>query len=205
MTNFNDKFMKIVFVGNSDVGKTTLVKRYANDVFGDFGPTIGLSHVTKEIIVDDKSIQMHMWDTAGQERYRSLVRAYYRRSHGCVIVFDVTNSSSFEGVKYWMEDILKKKDDKTEIFIVGNKSDFTHRQVEYNEGYEYAKSKGCSYMETSALSGEGVNELMNHIAETIVLGVKNNDVILGTTNNTIVMYDEKNNEIMTGGFLSKCW
>jgi len=109
MTNFNDKFMKIVFVGNSDVGKTTLVKRYANDVFGDFGPTIGLSHVTKEIIVDDKSIQMHMWDTAGQERYRSLVRAYYRRSHGCVIVFDVTNSSSFEGVKYWMEDILKKK------------------------------------------------------------------------------------------------
>jgi len=60
-------------------------------------------------------------------------------------------------------------------------------------------------METSALSGEGVNELMNHIAETIVLGVKNNDVILGTTNNTIVMYDEKNNEIMTGGFLSKCW
>eukprot|EP01126_Amoeba_proteus_P043958 TRINITY_DN4859_c0_g1_i10.p1 TRINITY_DN4859_c0_g1~~TRINITY_DN4859_c0_g1_i10.p1 ORF type:complete len:153 (-),score=17.78 TRINITY_DN4859_c0_g1_i10:570-1028(-) len=122
---------KVVFVGDSTVGKTALVTRFVNKQFSERSiSTIGASFHAQEVILDNGKVQFEIWDTAGQERFAPLVPMYYRGAHVAVVVFDLTNYDSFLRAQDWIEELLLKGNPKTVIVLAGNKSDLIEmRQV----------------------------------------------------------------------------
>jgi small GTP-binding protein len=102
-----DAISKVIVIGNSNVGKTCLILRYTQDMFREsFLPTIGVDFRSKALIKDGKRYKLQLWDTAGQERYNSLRRGYYRGAKGVIIVYDITDQTSFENVTRWSEDVI---------------------------------------------------------------------------------------------------
>lgn len=119
---------KIIILGDSCVGKTAIIKQFADNIFnGTYKVTIGADFVTKTIFINDKSINLQIWDTAGQERFMSLGNSFYRGIHCCIIVYDVTNYQSFERVRIWMDEFLISasldEPEKFPFIIIGNKCD----------------------------------------------------------------------------------
>lgn len=182
-----DYLFKVLLVGNSGVGKSTIVERYVDDRFNEMHlATIGVDFKIKSLFVDDKKVKLQIWDTAGQERFRSITTSYYRGAHGIFIVYDVTNRKSFDEVKNWFREagifhILPKN-----ILLVGNKIDFiSKREVSTQEGIELADNMGCSFIETSAkvsldsVTHSGVNEMFERMARMLktqkILSNKIND------------------------------
>jgi len=157
-----DYVFKILIVGNSNVGKTSLLVRYVDQEFPKHAmATIGVDHKFKTIQVPeyDKTIKLQIWDTAGQERFQSLSRAYWKGVTGVILVFDLTDKSSFDDLNRWVKDIRAERTCKY-ILLVGNKSDVTQdqRKVSAKEAREYAESEDMTYQETSAKLNEGVEQ-----------------------------------------------
>ncbi|KAJ6248988.1 ras-related protein rab-5c [Anaeramoeba flamelloides] len=133
---------KIVILGESAVGKTSLLLRFHKNQFStQLESTIGASH-----------------DTAGQEQYHSLAPMYYRGARGALIVYDQTSSKSFERAKNWIKEIQKKGSPNVRIVLVGNKIDLEKKEVKSSEALNYAKENDMLFFETSAKTGEGVQE-----------------------------------------------
>ncbi|KAJ5067465.1 ras-related protein rabf2b [Anaeramoeba ignava] len=160
---------KLVLVGASAAGKSSLVLRYCKGEFVDNQePTIGAAFVTQSIPIDDKVIKIQIWDTAGQERYHSLAPMYYRGASAAISVFDVTDKNSFETAKRWIQELIKEISANILIVLAGNKIDLENRRVvSIEEAENYAKEKGMVYMETSAKNGSGVVELFTLIAKKL--------------------------------------
>ncbi|CAG9329233.1 unnamed protein product [Blepharisma stoltei] len=155
---------KIIVLGDSGVGKTSLLNRYVRQEFSqNYRATIGADFLSKEITVDDRHISLQLWDTAGQERFQSLGMAFYRGADCCLLVYDMTNLKSFQSLANWRDEFLKQSspnDPATFPFIVlGNKSDLVNeRVVSEAMAQQWAKENDLILIEVSAKEGKSVEE-----------------------------------------------
>lgn len=166
-----DELFKILIVGDSSSGKTSMLDRLVNKQFtSSYISTIGIDFNVKTIKLDDNAkIKLQIWDSCGQERFRSLTRSYYRNSSAFIICYDISNSKSFQNAKFWIDEIEKYVDDKDVIkILVGNKNDLEDlRQTHYEEGREYAKLFGMEFFETSAKDNINIDELFHCLSSLL--------------------------------------
>ncbi|CAG0879344.1 unnamed protein product [Cyprideis torosa] len=158
-----ERMFKVVLAGDSAVGKTCLINRICRNVFlTHTNSTLGIDFALKTLQVDGSVVTLQMWDTAGQERFRSLAQSYFRRSDGAIIVYDVTNESSFLNVRQWIEDAVAfgSSEDPIPIVILANKIDLNgsphFRTVDSRRGQELAKECGAGFFETSCKTGANI-------------------------------------------------
>lgn len=171
MNQSYDKLFKIILVGDSGVGKSSLLLRYCEDSYSEsFISTIGVDFKIKNVEIDKKLVKLQLWDTAGQERFRTITASYYRGAQGMIIVFDVCERSTFENVTHWIEQIRNMQTDKSSIMLIGNKVDDTERrQVSSEEATEFCRTHGLiKYIETSAKKSIGVEEAFRALTETLL-------------------------------------
>ena len=163
---------QLLIIGDSTVGKTSILGRYANGVFNaNYLATIGLDNFTKDEVIDNKTIRIKIWDTAGQEKYQSLTKGFFRNAQGIMVVFDVTNSETYEDLKYWTQSIkthMGSDIDKISVIIIGNKIDSNEREVRKEDAEVYCQELGYPYFETSAKTGENVDETIKYLVKQVL-------------------------------------
>ncbi|EPQ60125.1 GTP-binding protein RAB5 [Gloeophyllum trabeum ATCC 11539] len=163
---------KLVLLGESAVGKSSLVLRFVKDQFDDYREsTIGAAFLTQTVTLEDQTtVKFEIWDTAGQERYKSLAPMYYRNANCAVVVYDITQSTSLDKAKTWIRELQRQADPNIVIALCGNKTDLAaRRQVSQEEAQKYAEEEGLMWGETSAKTGEGVSEIFTAIAKKLPL------------------------------------
>eukprot|EP00927_Polykrikos_kofoidii_P032304 TRINITY_DN27567_c0_g1_i1.p1 TRINITY_DN27567_c0_g1~~TRINITY_DN27567_c0_g1_i1.p1 ORF type:complete len:227 (+),score=50.28 TRINITY_DN27567_c0_g1_i1:321-1001(+) len=163
---------KIVLLGDGRAGKTSLVRRYMYDAFeDDVVATVGMDFQSKSVHLEDRTVRLQLWDTAGQERFRSLIPSYIRDAAGAVIVYDVTNRSSFSAVPEWLDAVRTERGNSAVVALVGNKIDISEeRVVPTEEGKAQAEQFGLLFVETSAKAGSNVAELFRDVASAVPTG-----------------------------------
>ena len=156
-----DYLFKVLLLGDTDVGKSSLILRYTEETFNSkLVNSIGVDFKMKKKEIDGKIIKVQIWDTAGHERFRSITYSYYRGANAIIIVFDITDKKSFLSITEWLKQIEKHAKENVFKFLVGNKSDLSEeRKVTYEEAKEYADKHDLPYIETSAKEGININEL----------------------------------------------
>ncbi|XP_037535488.1 ras-related protein rab7 [Nematolebias whitei] len=170
MTSRKKVLLKVIILGDSGVGKTSLMNQYVNKKFSNqYKATIGADFLTKEVMVDDRLVTMQIWDTAGQERFQSLGVAFYRGADCCVLVFDVTAPNTFKTLDSWRDEFLiqaSPRDPEHFPFVVlGNKIDLENRQVTSKRAQAWCLSKNnIPYFETSAKEAINVEQAFQTIA-----------------------------------------
>ncbi|XP_068170310.1 EF-hand calcium-binding domain-containing protein 4B isoform X2 [Antennarius striatus] len=164
-----DRLFKIVMVGNSSVGKTSLLRRFCDDCFYPGAcATVGIDYSVKTISVDGSHVALQMWDTAGQERYRSITKQFFRKADGVVVMYDITSEQSFTAVRQWLTSVKESAGDDIPIMLLGNKTDKEiDRQVQRRMGESLAKDCQMTFYECSAFSGHSVVESMIHLARIL--------------------------------------
>jgi small GTP-binding protein len=136
-----DYLFKALVIGDSGVGKSCLLLRFAQDKYEqNYLSTVGVDYYNRTINIDGKRVQLQMWDTAGQERFRTITRSYYRGSQGIVVVYDVTDNATFENVKHWLDEIEKNAGSGVIKLLVGNKSD-----CEWLQNHCYSRTRACPH------------------------------------------------------------
>ena len=165
-----EMIFKILIIGDTNVGKSNLLLRYVkNDFSVDMKSTVGVEFGSKILKILGINIKAQIWDTAGQERYRSMTSSYFKGSKGVLIVYDITNHSSFESVDRWINEFRMKSDENSSIIIVGNKNDLEEeRKVTKEEGEEKAKKFNLGFFETSAKDGKNVDDAFKCLFEKVV-------------------------------------
>jgi len=160
---------KLVLIGDSGVGKSCLLLRFADDTYTESHiSTIGVDFKIRTIQLDGKTIKLQIWDTAGQERFRTITSSYYRGAHGIIVVYDTTDSETFEHVKTWLHEIDRYASENVNKLLVGNKSDLTSkRQVEVEAAKEFASSVSIPFLETSAKNATNVEDAFMTMAGEI--------------------------------------
>lgn len=162
---------KVVFVGNSAVGKTALATRIATDVFNEFlVPNVQTEHLSASVSCDDKTFSVDLWDTAGQEKYAAMSKMFLRDSIIAIVVYDITVESSLDRIDDFVQSINELNTDQCAIFLLGNKEDLsdTQRKVSFSQGQEIAERINAAYFfEVSARTGLGITELKEYMARTI--------------------------------------
>ena len=156
---------KIAIIGNQHVGKTTILSRYKYETTDDsYAPTVGIDFLTKNVFLEDKTIRLIMWDTAGQERFKSLIPSYLKNANCVILTYDITEKSSFSALGKWLSDVKDNVVEGTFIILCGNKIDLNNKRViSKEEGEKFAKENNIAFAETSATTGQGINELFNTI------------------------------------------
>lgn len=147
-----DHLFKLLLIGDSGVGKSCLLLRFADDTYSDtYISTIGVDFKIRTIEIGGSTIKLQIWDTAGQERFRTITSSYYRGAHGIIVVYDVTDQGSFTSVKQWLQEITKYSSENVNRLLVGNKCDLTSKRVvDFNIGKEFADDLAIPFLETSA-------------------------------------------------------
>ena len=160
---------KIIIIGDTCVGKSNILSRYLKDEFReDSKSTVGVELGSKFLKIKGVGAKLQIWDTAGQERYRSITSSYFKGSHGCFIVYDITNETSFEDVNKWYEQAQKESSKEVSIILVGNKCDLENeRKVSKEKGEEKARALNCPFFETSALSKIKIDDIFNEMVNNI--------------------------------------
>nr|XP_054760358.1 EF-hand calcium-binding domain-containing protein 4B-like [Lytechinus pictus] len=166
-----ERLFKVVFVGDSGVGKTSIIHRFCTDSFTDsFSATIGVDFQVKSLTVCGSIVAMQLWDTAGQERFRSITRHYFRKADGIVVIYDVTSETSFINVRNWMTSVEETTDDHVVKMLLGNKSDCNEdRQIKEEVGHKLSESYNCDFYEVSAKSGSNVVEAFTAMSKLLLL------------------------------------
>ncbi|KAF6037946.1 RAB22A [Bugula neritina] len=161
--------IKLCLLGDTCVGKTSVVQRFVLDSFKPgTETTIGASFMSKTLLVDGKSYRFQIWDTAGQEKYRSLAPMYYRGASAAIIMYDITKEETFKSLKSWIKELKERGPKNIVIAIAGNKNDLEdEREVTTSEAAEYCSQLGAIFTETSALTAIGVNELFTNISQQL--------------------------------------
>ncbi|KAM4604612.1 RAB3A, member RAS oncogene family, a [Polymixia lowei] len=164
-----DYMFKILIIGNSSVGKTSFLFRYADDSFTPaFVSTVGIDFKVKTIYRNDKRIKLQIWDTAGQERYRTITTAYYRGAMGFILMYDITNEESFNAVQDWSTQIKTYSWDNAQVLLVGNKCDMEdERVVAAERGRQLSEQLGFEYFEASAKDNINVKQTFERLVDII--------------------------------------
>ena len=153
-----DYLFKLLLIGDSGVGKSSLLLRFSDDTYETtFCSTIGVDFKIKTVELDGKVVKLQIWDTAGQERFRTITSSYYRGAHGIIIVYDVTDTESFDNVKNWLKEIDKNAAESVQKLLVGNKSDLASKKaVDYGAAKELADEMAMPFLEASAKNSSNV-------------------------------------------------
>jgi Ras-related protein Rab-21 len=191
-TNF-----KVVLLGEGSVGKTSLVTRYVQNTFNErHVTTIQASFLTKRLNVDGSRVNISIWDTAGQERFHALGPIYYRESHGALLVYDITDNSSFVKVKNWVKELRSQLGKSVTLAIIGNKVDLEKsRAVNKEEALSYAQSVGAKHYDTSAKLNKGLEELFLDLTRRMLEANKDGDSGRGAAkkDSILIDYEESQN------------
>ena len=167
--------LKIMVLGESMVGKTSLITRYTNDKFGGrYLCTVGIDFQKKIIEKNNKRVLMQIWDTAGQERFRNVTKNYFQTSQGFVLAYDINNRESFEKVQYWIEEIKANADEKVKCILIGTKCDLNKRDVSEEEGEDLANSYKYKFLETSAKENINIEQTFETLVSEILLNYEEN-------------------------------
>jgi small GTP-binding protein len=163
------KKYKIVFLGDLSVGKTSIINQF---MYGTFDPvhqpTIGIDFLSKTMYLEDRTIRLQLWDTAGQERFRSLIPGYIRDCSMAVVVFDLSQKSSFASIDKWIEDVRNERGNDVIIMVAANKSDLDDRRVVSNEEIEKkSKDLNVKMLEVSAKTGSNIKILFRNLAQDL--------------------------------------
>ncbi|XP_039705669.1 ras-related protein Rab-13 isoform X2 [Pteropus medius] len=160
MAKAYDHLFKLLLIGDSGVGKTCLIIRFAEDNFNNtYISTIGIDFKIRTVDIEGKKIKLQVWDTAGQERFKTITTAYYRGAMGIILVYDITDEKSFENIQNWMKSIKENASAGVERLLLGNKSDMeAKRKVPREQADKLAREHGIRFFETSAKSSMNVDE-----------------------------------------------
>ena len=175
------QILKIVIIGESSVGKTSIISQFVDKIFQEeIQSTVGGSFNSKTILCEDldKKVKLEIWDTAGQERYRSVTKMFYKDADIAVLVYDITNKDSYDELKnYWVEQVKDSTRKGTNLVIVANKSDLIEKeQVDEDESRNYARSINASFFVVSAKDSISVGELFKEIVKKYT-GSKNVSIV----------------------------
>ncbi|KAL7713890.1 Sphingomyelin phosphodiesterase [Entamoeba marina] len=176
-TNY-DHLFKILIIGESGVGKTAIMQRFCENTFEPvYISTVGVDFKPKVIKVGNKTVKMQLWDTAGQDRFRNITASYYRGTQGVLIVYDVTDRTSFDKVSSWFTEVRDRtENDPPVIILVGNKTDVDHSAVKQEAVEQLARQLGGVQCFTcSAKDGSGVDEVFNALTQSIISKVGNTE------------------------------
>ena len=165
-----DYIFKVLLVGNSDVGKSSLILRYVDQIWNDvFVPTIGVDFKVKSLEIENKSIKLQIWDTAGQERFRNVISSYFKGAHGILLIFDITSRDSFKELENWLAEVEKNASTQILKILIGNKCDLEEeREISKDEGEAFAMRNGMQYIETSAKINTNVNEAFEALSKIMI-------------------------------------
>uniref|UniRef100_A0A914BWX9 Ras-related protein Rab-35 n=1 Tax=Acrobeloides nanus TaxID=290746 RepID=A0A914BWX9_9BILA len=179
-----DHLFKLLIIGDSGVGKSSLLLRFADNTFSpNYITTIGVDFKIRTINIDGQRIKLQIWDTAGQERFRTITSTYYRGTHGVIVVFDVTNGESFSNVKRWLHEIENNCDNVQKI-LVGNKVDDPERRVVVDsDAKRFAETIKINYFETSAKENLNVEAMFNCITKLVLDAKSRSPTTLPNNNN----------------------
>ena len=179
MTNIPNKFdhlFKILIIGESGVGKTCFLLRYAENSFvANHLLTIGIDFKIKVVEIEGKVIKLQIWDTAGQDRFRTITKTYYKGSHGVILVYDVCDERSFGNVKNWVNQIEQNAKSSICKVLVGNKCDKAERVIKEEQGRQLAEEFNMKFYETSAKTGQNVEEAFRYLTGEILKIYKNKE------------------------------
>lgn len=169
MTERYDYLFKFIVIGDTAVGKSCLLHRFIDNKFKkESTHTIGVEFGSKIIEVGGRNVKLQIWDTAGQERFRSVTRSYYRGAAGAILVYDITSRETYNHVASWLSDARSLANKDIAIILVGNKADLPNREVTFLEASRFAQENDLMFLETSALSGEGVEGVFFQCARSIL-------------------------------------
>ncbi|CAF1005588.1 unnamed protein product, partial [Brachionus calyciflorus] len=166
------RVFKIVFIGDSGVGKTSFVQRFCNNTFREsFSTTIGVDFQVKSIILDNRVIALQLWDTAGQERYRSITKQYFRKADGVICMYDITSEQSFKNLRNWISSMKESASEDCVLVVIGNKTDLCpndeKRVVRNKDGAGLAAEYESLFFETSSKESKCILEAMESIARIL--------------------------------------
>ena len=199
---------KIILIGSSSVGKSSILQRYIQKVFNEsYSCTIGVDFFMKSIDVGEKSIKLQLWDTAGTEKFRSITTGYYRGANAAFVVFDLTSKQTFDCLNEWIENYYKysNPDYEKNVVLIGNKSDLVNkREVSEEEIEKFAKDNNIMYFETSAKDGKNIDEFFYFIAEKLVKQYENKENEEEKNKNLINNENLKKNTVVLIGDKKKC-
>jgi len=194
MASQKKMLLKVVILGDASVGKTSLMYRYVNQKFDTaYKATIGADFLTKELMIDNSLVTLQIWDTAGQERFQSLGPAFYRGADACILVYDVTNPTSFESLEKWKADFLVQSHtpdpDELPFIVLGNKTDLEdQRAVQARKAKAWCEQNNIAHhIETSAKESTNVDQAFQVVAQKAMAKAKleNDDIDLSTTKLTL--------------------
>jgi len=170
MANDYDYLFKILLIGDSGVGKSCLLLRFADDTYTEsYISTIGVDFKLRTIELEGKTVKLQIWDTAGQERFRTITSSYYRGAQGIIVVYDVTDQATFNNVKQWLQEIDRYACENVNKLLVGNKCDLTSKKiVDFSAGKEFADGIGIPFLETSAKNSTNVEAAFITISSEIM-------------------------------------
>nr|CAD1822539.1 unnamed protein product [Ananas comosus var. bracteatus] len=164
-----DYVFKVVLIGDSAVGKSQILARFARNEFAlDSKATIGVEFQTRTLVIDHKSVKAQIWDTAGQERYRAVTSAYYRGAVGALLVYDITRRQTFDHIPRWLDELRAHADKNIVIMLVGNKTDLVdQRTVPTEDAREFAEKENLFFLETSALEATNIENAFQTVLTEI--------------------------------------
>ncbi|KAH0790815.1 Ras-related protein Rab-4B [Histomonas meleagridis] len=172
---------KIVIVGSSGVGKSSIVQRFVTGEFVEDGSTCGADFYTYSIPIENENIKLQIWDTAGQERFRAISKSYFRNSVGAILVYDITNIRSFDQLTSWLSDLQSLCSPNAYILVVGNKVDLEEsRQVSAQQVQNFAEMHNLATMETSAKNGSNIELAFTRLAFEIHKRLSNGQISINS-------------------------
>ena len=162
--------LRIIMIGNSGVGKSSIVSRFIDSEFdGEMTGTAGINFKCRSLTVNNKAVTFQVWDTAGEERFWSITPAYCRKADGVILIYDITDSKTFDGIHFWMTKVRQYSPDQVEMMLLGNKLDMENqRAISKDTGREAAERMGSPFFEVSAMSGHKIDHAFEVLAEQIL-------------------------------------